>query len=70
MDAMFKGTMLLIAAAFVIGVTVLAIVALLRGESIGKTLKMWIETSTNIRHFPPSSDLQPAADLSREHELK
>jgi len=42
MDAMFTGTILLIAAAFAIGATVLAILALLRGESIGKTLKTWI----------------------------
>lgn len=27
------------------------------------------ETSTSVRNFPPSSDLQPAADLWREHEL-
>lgn len=42
MDAMFTETMLLIAVAFAIGATVLAIVALFRGKGIGKTFKTWI----------------------------
>jgi hypothetical protein len=42
MDAIFTGIMLLIAAAFAIGATVLAVVALFRGEGVGKTFKTWI----------------------------
>jgi len=48
---------LLIAAAFVIGVTVLAIVALLRGESIGKTLKMWIQRELSTLSAGSVNDL-------------
>ena len=42
MDATFTGVMLVIAVAFAIGATFLAIVALFRGEGIGNTFNTWI----------------------------
>ena len=42
MDRTITGITLLISAAFAVGATVVAIVALFRGDSLGKTLRTWI----------------------------